>query len=213
MTRLTGLTIVAIIIALGSLSSCNRAPVINVEETIRVSDSPQTLSAPAINIVETIGVGDSPSSTQSSGIELTEDVGVTDSTRLTESILLSIMETIHVSDSSVLTQSPVQPEPPPIKISVTVTSPKTGEVWHVGIAHSIAWTTTGEGIDHVDIYYSTDGGKSMIAVSKGELNDGNYTWKVPNTASKMALVRVLAFGTKGETLTLGDSGLFSISVQ
>jgi hypothetical protein len=65
----------------------------------------------------------------------------------------------------------------------------------------------------VDIYYSTDGGKSMIAIARGELNDGIYTWKVPNTPSKMVLVRVLAFGAKGETLALGDSGLFTISIQ
>ena len=203
--RLIAPVIVAAVMALGSLAGCVGTP-----STTEVSP-PSTV----IRVVETIGVNDSPQMPTSAVIRVTETIGVTDSPQMPTSAVIRVVETIGVTD--LLTLTPIQTRPPPIlppqKVTVTVASPKAGEVWRVGTAQNIAWKTTGEGIAYVGIYYSTDGGKSMISIAKNEPNDGIYTWKVPNTPSKTVLVRVLAFSAKGETLALGDSGLFTISIQ
>jgi len=222
--RLIALVIAAAVMALGSLVGCVGTPsttevspsssAIRVTETIGITDSPQTSAGTVIRVAETIGVTDSPQTSPSAVIMVAESIGVTDSPQMSSPAVIRIVETIGVTDSQTLTPSqPQPPPPPPQKVTVTVTSPKAGEVWRVGTAQNIGWTTTGEGIAYVGMYYSIDGGKSMISIAKNEPNDGIYTWKVPNTPSKTVLVRVLAFNVKGETLALGDSGLFTISIQ
>ncbi len=216
-TRLTALAIAAAVVAIGSLSGCTGTPGINVKETVSISESPQLPSAPAISVIESIGVTDSPQTVRQAEIRITEGIGVNDSPGFVASIELNIAETVNVSDSTVLTPAPVQFPPPtspaPVNVTVAVNSPKAGEVWRVATSQNIGWTTSGEGVSYVDIYYSTDGGKSMIAVARKETDDGVYTWKVPNTPSKTAMVRVLAFNVKGETIASGDSGLFTLSLQ
>lgn len=214
--RSIALVTAAAALALSSFASCGESTTINVEESISVRDSPQTSQSAVINIMETIGVADSPQMSQSAGIRLTEIVSVTDSALILRSIVISLIETIRVSDAPTLTPIQVQPPPPPptpIQVTVTVASPKAGAVWLVGTAQNLSWTTTGEGISYVGIYYSVDGGKSMYTVAQKESNDGIYIWKVPNTPSKTVLVRVLAYNSNGATLALGDSGLFTISIQ
>ena len=210
---LIALVISAAAMVFGGISGCNEAPAIKVVENVGVTDSPQTFGSSMIEVVETIGVTDSPRTLQSVMIRITETIGVTDFPRSFPSAMISVTETIGVTDSPSLAPAPQQPPPPPVEVTAIVTSPEAGEVWRVGTAQDIGWATTGEGIAYVDIYYSTDGGKSMIAIAQQEPDDGMYTWKVPNTPSKTALVRVLAFGVKGETLASGDSGLFTISIQ
>jgi hypothetical protein len=122
-------------------------------------------------------------------------------------------ENVALGDSGIFTIDPLQQAPPPVQVTVTVISPKAGEVWHTGTTQNIIWTTTGQGIDHVDIYFSTDAGKSMISIAQKEPDDGVFAWKVPSASSKTVLVRVLAYNTNGQTLASGDSGLFTISLQ
>jgi hypothetical protein len=162
-----------------------------VAETVNVTDFPQTPTAPAITVAETINITDSSQAFTSAVIRVAETIGITDSPTLT----------------------PVPPLPPPTRVTVTVASPKVAEVWLVGTTQNIVWATTGEGIVYINIYYSTDGGRAMISIARNEPNDGIYTWTVPNTPSKTALVRVLALNVKGETLALGDSGLITISIR
>jgi hypothetical protein len=212
--RLIALLLAAAVSLFPGFVGCDKASTINVDESIIVTDSSQTSQSAVISIIETIGVADSPQTSSSAGIRLTETVGVIDSALILPSIAISLIETVYVSDSSVVTSTQVQPPPPPpAQVTVTVTSPKAGVVWVVGTTQNIAWMTTGEGIAFVGIYYSIDGGKSMYAISQKASNDGIYTWKVPNIPSKNVLVRVLAYNATGTTLALGDSGLFTISVQ
>jgi len=210
-TRSIALVIAAAAFVFGSFAGCDKAPAINVEESISITDSPQTSQSAVISVMETIGVADSPRASQSAGIRLTETIGITDSARIFPPTFIGVIETIGVTDSPTVT--PQQPLPLPIKVTVTVASPKAGAVWVGGTAQNIAWTTTGDGIAYVSIYYSIDGGKSMYAIAQKESNDGIYTWKVPNTPSKTVLVRVLAYNANDATLALGDSGLFTISGQ
>jgi hypothetical protein len=210
---LRALVIIATAVAVVGLAGCSDTPSIRIVETIGVSDSAHTPPSTIIRVVENIGVADSPQTSQPAVISVAETIGVTDLPQMLLPAVITVVESITVTDSPVLQPVPAQPPPPPQKITVAVASPKAGEVWRVGTAQSVAWNTTGEGIAYVDIYYSTDGGKSMISIARSEPSDGIYTWKVPNTPAKTVLVRVLAFNIKRETLALGDSGLFTISIQ
>jgi hypothetical protein len=80
-----------------------------------------------------------------------------------------------------------------IKPDVAVLSPNGGETWFVDDIHDITWTATdGNGVESVDIYYSTNGGSSFTLIASGEENDGAYPWTVPNTLTDNALVRIRA---------------------
>ena len=214
---LIALAIVAAIVSLGGVIGCGEtlptiktvfsSPAVSVAETVRVTDAPQVIFSPVIMVVETIGIDDLSRVTSPLVIKVVEAIVVSDTPRVLPLALIRVTEAIGVDDSSTLTPRPVT------KTAVMVTSPKTGEGLRAGIAQSVVWATTGDSIAYVDVYYSTDGGKSMISVARNETNDGIYTWKVPNTPSKTVLVRVLAFNVKGEMLAFGDSGLFIISIQ
>jgi len=97
-----------------------------------------------------------------------------------------------------------------IPLSVKVILPNGGEEWLVDSPQEIIWKTTGEGIAYIGLYYSTDAGKSMRAISSREVNDGVFSWIIPNTPSTSSMVRVIAYNNKGEVLALGDSELFTI---
>lgn len=193
-------------ISVNDSPQASQSPVISVTEIIGITDSAQALLSALINILETINVTDLPQSFLSAAIGLTETISVMDTVQVAPSISINLMETIFVHDSPTVTTQL-------INYTVAVTSPKAGEVWRAGTSQNIRWMTTGQGIAYVDIYYSTDAGYSMIDVARYEPDDGNYIWIVPFASSQTVLVRVLAYNDNGETLALGDSGLFTISQQ
>ncbi len=94
---------------------------------------------------------------------------------------------------------------------VTVIAPNGGENWSVGEVDTIRWEASDNlGVDHLDIYYSADGGSRWDTVSLGETNDSSYGWVVPNTPSESCLVRVVAYdSTLNQSEDLSDS-LFTI---
>jgi hypothetical protein len=97
--------------------------------------------------------------------------------------------------------------------SVTVISPNGGEMWQVGTEHDITWTATDNiGVTFVDICYSTDGGSTYpYTIATGELNDGTYTWTIPNLPSKTCKVKVIAYDAAGNTGEDVSDGNFEIS--
>jgi hypothetical protein len=100
----------------------------------------------------------------------------------------------------------------PPSASVSVFSPKQGAAWHIGASQRIEWTTSGQNIAYVNIYYTTDGGKSFRTIAEKVKNLGRYDWGVPKTPSQMARVRIFAVNAKGENLAMGESGAFLIIV-
>ena len=82
-------------------------------------------------------------------------------------------------------------ETPP---EVTVVKPNGGEVFYVASEDTIKWVATDNvGVDHVDIYYSTDGGGTFPhTISTGEANDGVYLWTIPATLSETCIVKMVA---------------------
>lgn len=82
--------------------------------------------------------------------------------------------------------------------TVRVISPNGGEVWRIGAAYEIKWIASDNvGITKIDIFYSTDGGRSWRTIATSIKNTGSYIWKVPNTPSTNCLVRVDAHDTAG----------------
>jgi hypothetical protein len=82
--------------------------------------------------------------------------------------------------------------------SVRVTSPNGGEVWRVGETRKITWTATDNvGVTRIDIFYSTDGGRTWRTIATGLSNTGSYNWRIPNTPSTNCLVRIDAYDTSG----------------
>jgi len=78
--------------------------------------------------------------------------------------------------------------------SVTVTDPNGGEQLPAGSQFEITWTATdANGVDSVDILYSTNNGASFDTVALGEDNDSSYMWTVPGTLSDQCLVRIVAY--------------------
>ncbi|MEJ2356116.1 MAG: leucine-rich repeat domain-containing protein, partial [candidate division WOR-3 bacterium] len=72
---------------------------------------------------------------------------------------------------------------------IRVTSPNGGENWQVDSTYDITWTsisTTG----NVRIEYSTDNGFSWIQTAGSTVDDGSYSWRIPDMPSDSCLVRV-----------------------
>jgi len=179
----TVLTAAIAVVALGGLSGCDGG----------FLDIEATRSPAIIEIVEGIGVSDSSQVSPPKAITVTEHIGVDDVTTV-QPMLGQIV-------------------PPATGIAVRVTAPRAGEVWLVGSAREIRWTTTGEGIDYVDIHYSIDGGRTLTPIARREPDDGVFAWKVSDATSRAVMVRVTACNVGGKVLASGDSGLFAIAVR
>lgn len=75
--------------------------------------------------------------------------------------------------------------------SVGVQYPNGGETWIIGKSYTITWKATNpNGTDDrlgIDIYYSTDSGKTWASVVKNTVNDGAYEWRLPLAISENGL--------------------------
>jgi M6 family metalloprotease-like protein len=96
--------------------------------------------------------------------------------------------------------------PDAVAPTVTVIKPNGGETFYIGTQDTIRWTASDNlGVDHIDIYCSTDGGGTFpYTVSTGEANDGWYLWTIPSTMSNNCIVKVIAFDaaqTQGEDVS------------
>jgi|GEM_PF-1303859 len=92
--------------------------------------------------------------------------------------------------------------------SITVTSPNGDENWPAGSMHDITWTSTGT-VGDVKIEYSINNGSSWTDIIESTINDGIFSWTVPNTQSDVCLVRVSE--TDGDPSDVSDA-VFSIYV-
>ena len=102
--------------------------------------------------------------------------------------------------------------PDSIPPNVQVIDPNGGEVLTVGNLYPILWFAEDlNGIDSINIYYSTDAGGSWIPVSSGEANDSVYLWDVPNTPSDSCLVRIIAFDPSMNSEQDESDSLFTIA--
>ncbi|MBT7144330.1 MAG: hypothetical protein HN894_13460, partial [Bacteroidetes bacterium] len=99
----------------------------------------------------------------------------------------------------------------PLGNSLTVTQPDGGEILTTGSSVDITWTSTGS-ISNVDILYSIDGGSNWSVITNNTINDGIYTWQVPNDTSSTALISIRDAGNvntsdeSNSTFTITQTG-------
>jgi hypothetical protein len=77
--------------------------------------------------------------------------------------------------------------------ALSLSSPGGGEEWEAGSVQQIRWSSTAEaGPDPglVDLDLSEDGGQSWSPLALGEINDGLYSWAVPESPGSRYRVRV-----------------------
>jgi cysteine-rich repeat protein len=75
--------------------------------------------------------------------------------------------------------------------SVVVTAPNGGQSLIAGDSYTVTWIASGS-ITNIRLSYSTDGGSNWAVISASEINDGVYSWTVPNVTTTRAKVRVEA---------------------
>lgn len=77
-----------------------------------------------------------------------------------------------------------------IAYPITVVTNNGGTTWQGNTVQNITWTAAGLINGTLTLQYSIDNGTSWNTISSGEINDGTYSWTVPNTPSTQALIRV-----------------------
>ncbi|MCK4416669.1 MAG: right-handed parallel beta-helix repeat-containing protein [Candidatus Latescibacteria bacterium] len=94
----------------------------------------------------------------------------------------------------------------PFTVAIALTSPNGDEVWQGGSTYDVTWTTTGSGIDHIRLLYSTDSGKSYPDTIASTVPDaGSYAWKVPTINSNTVRVKVQAVDAYSTVLVEDES--------
>ncbi len=91
---------------------------------------------------------------------------------------------------------------------ITVTSPNGGESLDTGSTQVITWSADGI-VEMVKIEYSSDSGATWTAITPSTINDGYYSWTVPDVISSQCLLRISEayVGTPSDT----SDTVFSIS--
>lgn len=71
--------------------------------------------------------------------------------------------------------------------SITLTQPDGGEAWQADDAQDIEWDSQ-DGIHHVHLQYSPNGGTTWREIISSTADTGSYTWTVPQAITAKALV-------------------------
>ncbi len=85
---------------------------------------------------------------------------------------------------------------------IQIGAPNGGEVWCAGGTHLITWATSG--IPSVDIYISSDSGRSYNLLAAG-VNGGSYLWPVPQTQAPGTKYRIRIQENGSNFRDLGDT--------
>ncbi len=95
--------------------------------------------------------------------------------------------------------------------TITVISPYAGDVWEVGSAHNITWTSTGT-IENVKIEYATHGSSySRATIVNSTINDGIYKWIVPDNIITSHLCVIIISDANVNNDTIDFSNYFTIA--
>ncbi|HBG64843.1 MAG TPA: hypothetical protein DDX16_11540, partial [Candidatus Omnitrophica bacterium] len=96
---------------------------------------------------------------------------------------------------------------------IQVTRPDAiNNTFYVDENQSVLWGASGD-LDKVNLYRSSDGGGNwtLITTEGSEVNDGNYTWNVPNTISNTSKVKVCSwYYNETPSEACGESVNFSV---
>lgn len=96
-----------------------------------------------------------------------------------------------------------------------VLSPNGRENWIDSCSYPITWSSTGSGIDHIRLLYSTDGGATYPdTIHPSTPNTGSYTWTVPSIISSTVRVKAQAEDASDSVLAWDESDTnFTITLK
>lgn len=96
---------------------------------------------------------------------------------------------------------------------IVVTSPETSDSLAVGDTHDITWTSSESSMMSVVSinfnYTNEDGDSVQETIVSNTVNDGSYSWTVPNVVTSNASIHITGSDLV-DTLATADSGTFSI---
>ncbi len=95
--------------------------------------------------------------------------------------------------------------------SLYLKSPKRGDVWYKGHTYTITWTKRGKLNPNVKItLYKPDRTTLQLIIAKPTLNDGSYSWKVPNSIpSGQYIIRIKTM----DNTVFAESEVFTIKFR
>jgi hypothetical protein len=95
--------------------------------------------------------------------------------------------------------------------TVHLNAPNGGGTIIMGSVTNITWTASDDYVvDHVDLYYSLDGGTNYTLIVANRPNSGSYGWSVPTTATGSGRVKVVAFDGSGHSAEDASDANFNI---
>jgi len=96
--------------------------------------------------------------------------------------------------------------------AVNLISPNGAEAFYYTQEEEIAWTASdNDTVSAVDILLSCDGGISFAdTIASGEINDGSFTWIVPDSSSAECVIRIIARDPSGLAQFDDSDQFFSI---
>ena len=102
--------------------------------------------------------------------------------------------------------------PAAVVTTAMLITPNGTEILQGNQPYAITWLASGDNLDSISIYYSSDSGRNYELVASGEANDGSYTWTVPSETTATGKIRVDAVTSSGGVLIGDDSNsTFSVS--
>ncbi|MBT6254436.1 hypothetical protein HOI83_04380, partial [Candidatus Uhrbacteria bacterium] len=102
--------------------------------------------------------------------------------------------------------------PAAVVTTAMLLTPNGAEILQGNSAYSITWLASGDNLDTISLYYSSDNGQNYSIIASGESNDGSYSWTVPNETVATGKIRVDAVTSSGGVLIDDESNAsFSIS--
>jgi uncharacterized repeat protein (TIGR01451 family) len=119
-------------------------------------------------------------------------------------VRVSSVLTSTISDTSDAVFS-ITPPPAP---TLTLLAPNGGESWEADTQQQITWSSTNLTGD-LRLEYSTDGFASVELIDDSTVDDGSYTWTIPNDPSDSVQVRVSS--VLSSTISDTSDAVFSIT--
>jgi hypothetical protein len=97
---------------------------------------------------------------------------------------------------------------------VTLITPDGGEIWYAASTETVEWTTEGGSVDHLGIWFSSNGGEDWQSLANNAPNTGSFDWYVqPDSLSTYrARIRLEAYDS-GSNLLGADGSAKDFTVR
>jgi hypothetical protein len=83
-----------------------------------------------------------------------------------------------------------------------------------GNTTTVRWRTSGNGLDTVGLYYSTNAGATYTQIAYNiNKSEGEYDWTVPNIDADSVIVKIIGYDTGKANLDSDTSAVFSITAS